>query len=466
MFNWIKISHLEKWTCGHFITPPKNDFQVKSIETDSRTLASGSVFLALRGETFDGHQFLNEAIEKGASLLISEKPVECQIPVLVVEDTLKALVEIAKNIRLAFKGKVIAVTGSAGKSSTKDMIATLLSLNTVKSPMSFNNLIGVSKTMFLIEDGTENLVLEMGMNQKGEIRELSEIFKPQFGLITNIGDAHIGKLGGQKEIYQAKKELFDFLSHKSSCLGVAVSQDHPLVKEAYQETLSHALTKTYSANGMSADVMIKNQKVSERKGFLSIEMVIDGKVNPIELPIFGLHHAENIAAAVTMALLLGITKEQCLSRIHKIKPALHRGEIHVLKDFTLIDESYNSNPSALKSSLMTLTKISPTHRKVMILGDMLELGDFSKSLHREAGQFFFEQFHLAPYLLIAVGPWMKEFISQIQGSKDACLHFDKWEGVTSILPSLLKAGDFIFIKGSRGIKLDRAVEFLIKKYSR
>ncbi|MFM8313082.1 MAG: UDP-N-acetylmuramoyl-tripeptide--D-alanyl-D-alanine ligase, partial [Deltaproteobacteria bacterium] len=238
MYSSITFKTLAGWTQGELSEASHSEFPISQISTDTRTLKVGDVYLALKGESFDGNQFVQQAIKKGASGVICETAEPLTVPKIRVPDALKALICIGENLRNLFQGKVFAITGSAGKSSTKDMVAVLLGDSTVSSPASFNNLMGVSRTLCLVTDSTQNLVLEMGMNNFGEIAELCQRFRPQYGMITNVGDAHIGKLGGQEGIYRAKKEMFDFLAKDSSAKGLALNADDPWVMEAFKSNFN------------------------------------------------------------------------------------------------------------------------------------------------------------------------------------------------------------------------------------
>lgn len=468
MYSWIHLSHLAEWTGATFSSSDFLGQPVRAISTDSRTLKAGEVFLALRGEIFDGHQFLANAVTRGASALISEKPFHTTVPLLCVEDSLVALVNIAGKMRDYFEGRVIAVTGSAGKSSTKNMIATCLGDHTIRSPASFNNLIGVSKTLFLLEDSTKYLVLEMGMNAPGEIRMLCDHFRPHIGIITNIGDAHIGKLGGKRRIFTAKKELFDFLASTGSP-QVALNVGDPLVVEAHRKAFSRKVpTVTYCADNIPADVFITNKRIDPGTGFLNVNLSIRKKNVELELPIFGLHHAQNIAATTATALCVGIPVADLKTRLAQCRPALHRGEIfRPGGDCILIDESYNSNPSALSWSLKSFATLDPNRRKVLILGDMLELGEFSEKFHREAGD---ELARLladgkAPVVVIGVGLFMSHFIDAVKKCpRSTCLTAKDWGDSHALAKEQIREKDIILVKGSRAIQLDLVVNKLLSQH--
>lgn len=465
MYSWVQLSHLVQWSGGSLKSPTSRDFTVSDISTDTRHLKKGDVFLALRGQNFDGHRFLQAAAEKGASLLISEENVETETPLLIVEDTLKAFARISKHLRSQFTKPVVAVTGSAGKSSTKDAIATLLGENVLKSPASFNNLLGVSKTLCLIQDTTAYAVLEMGMNASGEIAEMCEYFNPLAGLITNIGDAHIGKLGGQMGIYAAKKELFDYLaSRPGKSLGVAVNVDDPLVERAFRESGASALKSlTYSTEGKEAAVRILEKKIDPHSGYLKLKLSAGAMPWSEELPVFGLHHAQNIAAGFAMGMLLGIETSTLRERVKKVLPASHRGEIHLLAEkITLIDESYNSNPTALTSSLNSLSKLASPRRRLLVIGEMRELGEFSDSLHRKVGEAFADLNASSSFELVGVGSQMRFFIEAVTARlpKSQCRLVENVTEAIDYVTKAVRPGDLCLVKGSRGVQLDKLVEHL------
>lgn len=466
MLFGITLRDLVTWTHGRLVSGSA-ELSISSLSTDTRTLKKGDLFLALTGEHFDANQFIPEAIKKGACALILEKEVKSNTPCVVVENGLRALVSIGKALRDRFSGKVVAVVGSAGKSSTKEMIATLLGEDTVRSPASFNNLIGVSHTLLAVNDSTRNLVLEMGMNARGEIRELCEIFRPQYGVITNIGDAHIGKLGSKEAIYEAKKELFDYLASSSNTAGVAIHLSNPLVLRAYREAfkkpvplISYALS-----DDPNTDVRLLSSQVVETNGYLQFSIRIQEKVWDFTLPIFGLHQAENILAAVASALLMGIPAESIRNRIPQIRPASHRGEILQLKQgIILIDESYNSNPTALVSALKSLEGLEKTRRLLLVLGDMRELGKFSETLHAGIGSEIvkLQSRRKGEVVFIAVGESIASSlvgVRKLNGSL-SCHIFSDVSSLISEIGTILTPQDIVFIKGSRAVGLERLVELL------
>jgi len=466
LYSWVKLSHLREWCKGKEAGQWK-DVPVSTLSTDSRSLKAGEVFLALKGDNFDGHAFIEQAAKLGAAAVISERPFDIPIPCLVVENTLTALVDIGRAIRNEFTGATIAITGSAGKSSTKEMLATLLGPHTVASPASFNNLMGVSRTLCLVKDDTRQLVLEMGMNALLEIKELCENFQPIAGLITNIGDAHIGKLGGREGVYQAKKELFDFLARTGNeTVGMALNLDDSLVVRAYHEAFRFPVpTVTYSCEGNPADVRLVSRELDSESGALKLTLEVRGETATFSLPLFGFHQAQNIVAAVAGGLTLGGTFSEFRDRIAHIRAASHRGEVLRLSGGqVLIDESYNSNPTALRSSLESLCEISPARRRVLILGEMFELGEFAESLHRESGETFvtLQKQRPYPFVLVGVGKGIGPLLEPVRAAFPQAL-IQSFPSHAEALPwvrSQMAASDVLFVKGSRGVQLDKLVASL------
>ncbi len=470
MYSSITFEKLADWIQGELNSVGDAKFPVVQISTDTRTLKPGDVYLALKGESFDGNIFLEEAVKAGARGVICESTEGISVPKIQVKDSLKALITIGESLRNIFKGPVIGITGSAGKSSTKDMVAVLLGEHTVSSPASFNNLMGVSRTLCLVEDSTQNLVLEMGMNNLGEIAELCHRFRPQYGMITNIGDAHIGKLGDQKGIYHAKKEMFEFLAKDIHSRGLALNADDLWVMEAYKSSFHHEtkqdfFLKTYSQKEKTADVFLESGFMDPKTGFLNLKIKLNSETLEALLPIFGEHHAQNIIAAIAMVHLVGVPLPEIKKRLSKIRPASHRGEIiNLSQDKILIDETYNSNPKALISSLQSLKKMTSHRRKILVLGEMRELGAYSDSLHEQVGDFLVDWIKKEnPSICLVTVQGNSSKISdkvKTQCPQVTAIHLSSVEEAIEQVPGLTRSGDLLFLKGSRGVKLDLLLQDL------
>ncbi|MFM8268982.1 MAG: UDP-N-acetylmuramoyl-tripeptide--D-alanyl-D-alanine ligase [Pseudomonadota bacterium] len=472
MFSQITLQDLVQWTNAKLSSSLPSSCLVTTLSSDSRTFKPGEVFIALSGESFDGHQFIQEVVEKGALAVIGEKKPASwthSVPFLEVASSLGAYVAIGKALRKKFRGKVLAVTGSAGKSSTKDMLGVLLGPHTLVSPKSFNNLLGVSKTLCLLEDQTKNLVLEMGMNGLGEIREMCENFRPEGGAITNIGDAHIGKLGGREGIYKAKKELFDWFSKSDVCLGIALNLDDPMVVRAAQEAFVKPVKRvSFSARDSKADIFISERKIDSESGALSLKLKTGGGELAVKIPHFGIHHSYNLAASVAMARLADVSWKEIEERLPRVLPSESRGQITQLPNqITLIDESYNSNPSALISSLESVVLMNSNRRKLLVIGEMRELEQFSESLHREVGKQIGKIFseRAEQTLIFGVGEDTRVLLDGIQNvnSKISTFYADTVQRVEPQVIQSLESQDLVFVKGSRGVSLDSLVRTLKAK---
>ncbi len=466
MFSWVQLEHLAKWTGGTWSETNALGRRVEAISTDSRSIKSGQIFAAIKGPTFDGHDYVEAVAKQGALAAIVEHKTASSLPQLVVKDTSRALVAIGEALRDAFSGPVLAITGSAGKSSTKEMVADLLGDHTVRSPKSFNNLWGVPRTLFLLQDDTKNLVLEMGMNALGEIEEICRHFKPTRGLITNIGDAHMGKMGGKEKIYQAKKELFDSLAQRPSA-EVALNVDDEWVRKAYDAAFAgkNPTTVTYSGLGNAADVRVLERRMDPVTGELTLKLNIRGTQATIPFALFGLHQAHNIAAASAAALLFGLTPKQILERLPDLKSTTMRGELIALAEGkTLIDESYNSNPSALAASLSSVAQLDPLRRRVLVLGEMRELGEFSNDLHAQVGRTLVELYKEKkfPFLLVGVGNGFLPFLATVEQELPGipCVAVPDTTQAVERLKALTLPGDIVLVKGSRGIELEAVVHWL------
>jgi len=474
MLKGIDLKKIVEWLKTEPVGQGSRSHVVNDISTDSRTIKPQSLFVAIPGEYFDGHDYIESVIQKGAIAVLCEKLPEnaekkpCVF--LKAPNSILAFAEIAKQIRGLFTGRLIAITGSAGKSSTKDMTGQLLGSNTLVSPKSFNNLLGVSKTICLLNEKTEKVVLEMGMNAKGEIAQMCEIFNPQGGAITNIGDAHIGKLGGREGIYQAKKELFDYLGSQGAPCGVALNQDDPLVMKASAALNPKTRQIKYSGIDPRADIFVSERKVCSKTGNLSFQLNISGQLNDsgrkmaVSLPHFGIHQAMNVAAAVALAKLLGVSDLEIEERLPLLKPSESRGVIKELSQgVTLIDESYNSNPSALLSALESVLLMAPERRKVLVLGEMKELESFSNSLHEEVGQKLSKNalHSMQNLVIIAVGALTQPLWKAIEESPQVTkAYFPSVDELNRNWQWFLQPKDLVLLKGSRGVGLEKTIPVL------
>lgn len=427
------------------------------IATDSRQACDGKLFWALKGERFDAHDFLDQAAAKGASGLLVQSgrilpPLKREdMVVLAVENPQQALGTLAAWWRHQIPLKVVAVTGSAGKTTTKEMIATILSLGekTLWNEGNLNNLIGLPLTLFRLESDHRCAVLEMGMNRKGEIAALTEIADPDVGVITNVGPAHTEGLGGLAGVAAAKVELIERIRSTAS---VVVNGDNKPLMEAVAGFNRPVVTFGFApGNTVRADRI----KARGHEGF-TFDLVYGGHTYTMTVSVPGLQNVWNALGAAAAALCLNTHPDQIAEGLRLFKGMHGRFEIHFLgNNILLVDDTYNANPLALETTLTSLEGLAAGGRRIVIgLGDMLELGDKAPHEHREAGRRVTET---GAEWFLAAGRHASDMQA---GAIEAGMPPDHIRAVAdaaamleTIVP-LLQEGDLVFLKGSRRMGLD------------
>ena len=441
--------------CNGMLISGSESQKLGNFSTDTRTIKKDDVYVGLMGEKINGSDYYKEAIEKGASVCILNKPVTdvtgCTI--IVVDDTLKCLQELAQYKRTLLNIPVVAVTGSVGKTSTKDMISSVISTKyTVhKTEGNYNNHIGVPLTI-LSYNNEEVMVVEMGMNHLREIALLSDIAKPTIAVITNVGTAHIGNLGSRENILKAKLEILEGMSVND----VIINIDNDLLASVENNLREDYIVKTVSIDNNS-DYKAINIKEEVFESTFDIEN-ISKKIN---VNVGGKAFIYNALIAYATGEVLHIDDNSIKKGIKNFKLSNSRLEIKKSKYGTIIDDTYNANSDSMKSSIELLGKVK--WRKVAILGDMLELGRYSKKMHKELGDIVVEN---KIDLLITVGDYTKELDTraiELGMDKENVIHFAKESDTYKKLEELLTKKDTILIKGSHGIHLNNIVDYLINK---
>lgn len=427
--------------------------EIGEISTDTRQLIAGSVFIAIRGERFDGHDYVAKAFEKGAVAAITEKQIE-NYPCIIVNDTRKAFLDLARYYRSLFNIILVGVTGSVGKTTTKEMIALVLSekYNTLKTEGNLNNEIGLPKTLLGINKSHKAAVIEMGMSDFGEIERLSNTAIPTISVITNIGFSHIENLKTQEGILKAKLEI---LSGMSSDAPLVVNADDRLLS-----TVKDALNRrvlTYGIENKTADYYAKNI-YEENNGTIFTVKYQDRDVE-VSLPCIGRHNVLNALSAFCIGINSGISEEEIINALKKYKPDELRQNIVKKGEQTVIIDCYNASPDSMKASLSVLLQVKAENngRKVAVLGDMLELGEMSRQLHENVGRFT----EMADVDMLFTYGYDSVYIAEkAKESGVSVMHTDDKAKLVNELKTYLKAGDVVLFKGSRGMRLEEVIDGL------
>jgi UDP-N-acetylmuramoyl-tripeptide--D-alanyl-D-alanine ligase len=427
---------------------------------DSRTVGADELFFAVRGERLDGHDFIAGALQRGAvAAVVSRARVAglsdeiLAVPLLIVEDPLQALQALAGHVRRHWGGRVVAVTGSAGKTSTKDAVAVALAVRfrVLKSLGNLNNGFGLPLQLLRLESEHEYAVIEMGMNHAGEIAQLARIAAPDWGVITNVGMAHVENFSdGQGGIARAKYELVEALPET----GVAfLNCDDRYVGQFGRDFAGKVV---YFGAGPCADPQITS--VREEDG-LGMEVLSEGVTVSLRLPLLGRHNASNAAAAIAVAREAGVPMHAAIEALESLAPGDKRGEVLTVAGATIINDSYNSNPEALESMIRTLTD-RPAERRILIAGEMLELGEYAPALHAACGKAAAEA---GIDVIIGVrgnAAFLVQAVSEAAVTGVESLFLPDAEAAGAWLKENLKPGDVVLVKGSRGVRLERAIAAL------
>jgi len=447
-------------TGGRKVAPAVSTPVMEAVCTDSRRIVPGCLFVALEGERFDGHAFITQAMEQGAgaALVKAGKPLPTLLPgfgVIEVKDTLVGLGGLGHYQRRRFQMPVGAVTGSNGKTTTKEMVASILETRgpALKTEGNLNNEVGVPLTLFRLVPSHVAAIIEMGMNHAGEIARLTEIVEPEAGVITTIQPAHLKGLGSIDGVANAKGELFRGL--RKDATAVVNVDDLRIVGQA---RISRAQQLTFGRLE-EADVRVVEVKSRGREGMV-VFIRCDGRTHEIPMSFVGEHNAMNAAAAFALAMALGYGAGECVSGLTAARP--HSQRLNVLDapgGITVLDDCYNANPASMVAALKTLDSLSQGGRAVAVLGDMLELGDKEAREHEILGEMAAAHVKLLAFF----GERSAEGHRAATSLGDNSAHFTDVEQLVGWLKPQLREGDVVLVKGSRGMRLERVVQALTGK---
>jgi len=437
------------------------DKEFTGVNTDTRTIVQGELFIALRGEKFDGHAYVLNAVKNGAAGIVASRPVNvpADIPVVYVTDTLKAYQDIARAYRTGFPGlKVVAVTGSNGKTSTKDMIAAVLSskYNVVKTQANFNNEIGLPRTLLSIRPDTEIAVVEMGMRGLGQIRSMCAVARPDVAVISNVGSTHVGELGSLDNIAKAKSEILEDLPSD----GFAVlNGDLPRVRG-----MKHKLHTDVCWFGMTESDDVRAESVRIGADGSRFVCHAGGETEEFLIPQIGEHNVMNALSAIAVGIHFGVKLNDIKDALEGVVLTGSRQELLHFGSYIVINDAYNASPASMEAAFGTLAKLKQgAHqpcRTIAVVADMLELGDTAAEAHQSVG-------HMAAAagtdVLLGYGTETRATVAAALAEGVQAFYFADRQAAAEKLAEILRPGDIVLLKGSHSMQAGGIIDLVFKK---
>lgn len=452
----LTLRQIAEW-CGGSVPQEYAGLIVTGIQSDSRRISKGELFIALKGERTDGHAYVKTALACGAVAVLVSQPMPPQIPAIMVEDTMRAYGAIAAGYRAFLGITVVGITGSVGKTTTKEMTACALEQNfrTAKTEGNQNNQLGLPMTIMNMPADTQLAVLEMGMNHAGEMAYLASIARPNIAVITNIGTMHIEQLGTREGILKAKLEITRGLAPDGVCV---FNGDEPLLWNI-RDSGTHR--KYYFGIENSACDVIAND-LQELDDGMRFRVTGFGHQFEMFVPVMGRHTVYNTLAAVTVALLLRVKPEKLQAQLCSFHNTGMRQKIYTKNGVTIIEDCYNAGPESTEAALNVLAGIKTTGRRIAVLGDMLELGNRSAAEHYRIGRLAVK----AADMLFTYGQHsLRTVTGAITGGMNPknTEHFDTHEDLAHVLKMRVNEGDVVLFKGSRGMKMERVLQMFLEE---
>lgn len=447
----LKLSEIASALGGTYTA----EAEINAVCIDTRKITPGCLFICIKGERFDAHDFADEALEKGAAAVMIDEDITPNGAYIKVESTTKALLALGGYYRSKFDIPVVALTGSVGKTTTKEFTHLVVNAkyNAIKTQGNLNNEIGLPQMLFQIDSSIEAAVIEMGMNHFGEISRLVNATKPTIGLITNIGVSHIENLGSRDGILKAKLEILEGLKEGAPLILNADNDKLATVKDDKH--------KIYFYGVDNGDFRAKN--IVEDNESTSFDIEYFGNTQSIKIPTIGIHNVYNALAAFAVGYFLDVDASDAANALSNYVPAGMRQKTVKVGDITAIEDCYNASPDSMRAALKTLHDIKG-NKKIAVLGDMLELGDYAKEAHSMVGEMVAE--NKIDYLL-AFGCDAKYYVqtAKEKGCQNAFLFDDKAE-LSKKLVEIANSGDAVIFKGSRGMKLEDVINTVYKEWEK
>lgn len=431
-------------------TTIKKEAEITSVSTDTRDIQKGSVFVAIKGDRFDGHDFAAKAVENGAEAVISERQIE-DVDCIITENTRKAYLELAGYYRNKFNPILVGVTGSVGKTTTKEMISLVLSekYNTLKTSGNLNNEIGLPKTLFNLTSEHQAAVIEMGMSDFGEIERLSRTARPTIGVITNIGFSHIENLHSQQGILQAKLEILRGMDGSAPLIVNADDVSlYPLTYQLGREVLSYGI-KNPDSDFRAVDIREEDDRV-----YFTVQYREGSR--EIMLPCIGRHNIMNALASFCIGIKCGLTADEIASALSRYKACGLRQNIVKKGQQTVIIDCYNASPDSMKASLSVLSQLK-NPRKTAVLGSMLELGNMSRMLHEKVAEFAYEA---KPDKIFCYGDECRFTAERAAMLGLDAEYINDKKQLAEALKNYLQPDDAVLFKGSRGMQLEEVIDMV------
>ncbi|MEA4816025.1 MAG: UDP-N-acetylmuramoyl-tripeptide--D-alanyl-D-alanine ligase [Lachnospiraceae bacterium] len=438
----LSIKEIVEAVCGVCENIPEPGF-ITGVSTDSRKIKEGDLFIPLIGEKFDGHEYVGSALLNGAAFALSQRKLPFDRGVIFVEDTKKALLDLAMYYRSLFNVKAVGITGSVGKTTTKEMVASVLSkkYNVLKNEGNFNNEIGLPLTVFNLGKEHDVVVLEMGMNHYNEIHNLAYVARPDIGVITNIGVSHIENLGSREGILKAKSEMTDFMDEGSSL--VLNSDDDILTAGSFKP----GIKKYWYGISNKSGIYAKDIKPCGLSGISAVVCFSDGSEKEVLIPVPGRHMVYNALAAAKTGELLGLSPDEIIEGISGFKSQKMRMDIiHAQNGINIINDSYNANPVSMKAALDVLSEVSGL--RIAVMGDMFELGEESRTMHYDTGKYAAE---CGIDIIVAIGAFAEMIYKGAVENGGKAYYFRTIEDFLRESKDIVKPQMTVLVKASRAM---------------